>query len=294
MTLSTDVLAPDLVERVLLKLGIEDRPEPTVAGLQRVYSAWCRRVPFDNVLKMIQLSANPAGPLPGDDASEFFESWLEHGTGGTCWAGNGALYSLVASLGFPASRGIGTMMSSPNTPPNHGTVVVELDGSRYIVDASILHGEPLRLDENGVTETSHPAWGVQCQKEGDRWRIRWRPFTAPSGIACRVERFEATVTEFSEMHESTRPWSPFNYALSARLIWGDTVVGAGLGRRVTIDAAGGVAEGSFSDPDERARLLIEQIGMSEEIVSRLPSDRETPPPPWAPPTSEPASSREGA
>jgi N-hydroxyarylamine O-acetyltransferase len=33
------------------------------------------------------------------------------------------------------------------------------------------------------------------------------------------------------------------------------------------------------DDTERRRMLIEDFGMSEEIVSRLPADRPTPPPP---------------
>jgi hypothetical protein len=39
------------------------------------------RVPFDNVRKMIALRSAGHTPLPGGDAVEFFENWLEHGTG---------------------------------------------------------------------------------------------------------------------------------------------------------------------------------------------------------------------
>ena len=42
-------LAPDLVERVLSALGFSRAPAPELEGLARVYAAWCRRVPFDNV-----------------------------------------------------------------------------------------------------------------------------------------------------------------------------------------------------------------------------------------------------
>jgi len=286
MTASTDVLAPALLEQVLEKLGLDRRPEATLEGLTAVYDAWCRRVPFDNVRKLIHLAAGATTPFPGGDAEEFFTSWLAHGTGGTCWSGNGGLHALVSSLGFSATRGIGTMLSSPGTPPNHGTVTVLLEGERYMVDASILHGLPLRLDETEVTKTVHPAWGVRCEMREGHWHIRWRPFTAPDGFDCRIERLQASAVEFSQMYEATRPWGPFNYSISARLIRSDELVGAGLGRRVRIDASGSVEQGSMT-LEERARLLIDQIGMSEEIVSQLPPDRELPPPPWAPsaPTS---------
>src|SRR5437016_1857535 len=82
--------------------------------------------------------------------------------------------------------------SSPPVPPNHGTVVVELDRQRFLVDASILHGEPLPLSEVEPTRISHPAWGVDSRKQDGKWHIRWRPLHTPSGIDCRIERLGAS------------------------------------------------------------------------------------------------------
>src|SRR4051812_864371 len=104
MTLDEEALAPDLLEAVLLKLGLSEQPAANLAGLRRLYAAWCRRVPFDNVHKLLRLATNAPGPLPGDSAGEFFRTWLAHGTGGTCWAGNGALHALLHSLGFSSNR----------------------------------------------------------------------------------------------------------------------------------------------------------------------------------------------
>jgi N-hydroxyarylamine O-acetyltransferase len=268
----------ELTDRVLERLGFHERPEATLEGLNAIYWAWCRRVPFDNVQKMIHLHTNAAGPLPGDDAESFFHAWLAHGTGGTCWAGNGGLHALVVSLGYSAVRGIGTMVTSPNVPPNHGTVLVHLDGERYMVDASILHGSALRLDEQEITRVAHPVWGVRCERRDGRWHIAWRPLHTPTGIDCRIERLEASRVEFQEAHERTRAWSPFNYAVSARLIRGDAVVGAAFGQRISIDGSGMIVHEPI-DRQTRDQVLIEQIGLSEEIVSQLPPDRETPPPP---------------
>jgi hypothetical protein len=38
----------DLLEQVLSRLGLSERPEPTLDGLQTLYAAWCRKVPFDS------------------------------------------------------------------------------------------------------------------------------------------------------------------------------------------------------------------------------------------------------
>lgn len=289
MSLRTDGLSIDLLERVLMKLDLSDRPAATLDGLQTLYAAWCRKVPFDNVRKLIHLQNHALGPLPGDDATAFFEAWLTYGTGGTCWAGNGALYSLLVSLGFRAYRGIATMLAAPNVPPNHGTVVVDMDTTLHVVDASILHSEPLRLDEQTSTGVVHPAWGVQCDVRDGQWMIRWRALHRPDGFVCRIEELDVTRERFQDQHEQTRPWSPFNYELYARLNRDDTVVGVANGHSVELNSAGGVVQKRLQG-DERIRLLVDKLGMQEELVRQLPRDTPTPPPPGSQ-TAQNASSR---
>ena len=51
-----------------------------------------------------RLGVTSAAPLPGTHAIDFFEQWLDHGTGGTCWSSSNALYMLLTALGFTARR----------------------------------------------------------------------------------------------------------------------------------------------------------------------------------------------
>ena len=280
MSSKAEALSIDLLERVLTKLGLSERPAPTLDGLQTLYAAWCRKVPFDNVRKLIHIHNHDPGPLPGDDATDFFEAWLTYGTGATCWAGNGALYTLLASLGFQASRGMATMLVAPNIPPNHGTVLVAYDETRYVVDASMLHSEPLRLDPDMPTGVTHPAWGVQCSTRDGYWYIHWHPAHMLDGLDCRLDHLHVTRETFRERHEHTRPWSPFNYELYARLICGEAVVSTTGGQRVELNGTGGVVRRHL-EGDDRIRLLVDELGMKEEIVQRLPLDTPTPPPPWS-------------
>ena len=67
MSLHTEELSMDLLEQVLSKLGLAERPAPSLEGLQTLYAAWCRKVPFDSVRKLIHLHSHASGPLPGDD-----------------------------------------------------------------------------------------------------------------------------------------------------------------------------------------------------------------------------------
>jgi N-hydroxyarylamine O-acetyltransferase len=273
-------LPEELVERILDGLGLSRRPEPTPHSLATLYAAWCERIPFDNVRKLIAMRADGEGPMPGSTAEDFFENWLKFGTGGTCWAGAGACHALLNSLGFRALRGVATMLVVPGLPPNHGTVSVTFDDGRYLVDCSILHGEPLRLEEDLETRVEHPAHGVRCSLRDKRWHVSWKPLHKVDGLDCRLERFGAKWEEFASFHGQTRAWSPFNYELNVRINRGDSVVGAAFGHAVSLNPDGSASRKPISQ-EERVRLLVDDIGMSEEIASRLPADTPTPPPPWS-------------
>ncbi len=278
----TSVVPPESLpaavkEQVLVRLGIE-RPEVTPEGLRAIYAEWCQKVPFDNVRKLIHVrGANPA-PLPGGTAEDFFAAWLRFGTGGTCWVVAGALYSLLHSLGFQVQRGIATMLVVPALPPNHGTVVVTLDNARHLLDGGMLHGEPLRLDEQAETRVEHPAWGVHCSPCDGRWHIRWRPLHKADGLECRLETTGASGGEYLSRYEHTRGWSPFNYELNLRVNRSNEVIGTGFGQWVTFGGDGSITSERLQ-PEERARRLIEVIGLREEIVSQIPADIPTPAPP---------------
>ena len=275
---ASPLITEALTERVLDGLGFSCRPEPTMESLRAIYAAWCRKVPFDNVRKLIHLHEQDAAPFPGTEADDYLESWLAHRTGGTCWAGSNALFSLLAMLGFEVDRCIATMLVAPHLPPNHGSVRVRLGGQYYLVDTSILFGEPLLLSEGGETQVAHPAWGVHGVIRDGLWHVRWRPLHKTDGFECRYDRFGAELPEYRRRYEDTRGWSPFNYQVTARINRGDEVIGLAFGNAITLRADGSV-DVRPADDAERRRVLIADFGMSEALIARLPRDRPTPPPP---------------
>jgi len=142
----------------------------------------------------------------------------------------------------------------------------------------MLHGEPLPLRKESETSITHPAWGLRCSLRDQRWHIRWRPLHRLDGFDCRLERFGASGDEFNESHARTRGWSPFNYEVTARTNRGGRVIGMSFGSEISIENDGSVRQPLISDA-ERKRVLIEEIGISEELVRHLPNDIPTPPPP---------------
>lgn len=270
----------NIKERVLEQLGFGQNPANNLAGLSQLYGAWCKNVPFDNLRKILHVTEKNTGPLPGDSANDFLSAWLKHRTGGTCWAGNGALYSLLSSVGFRAFRGVGTMLVAPQLPPNHGTVLVEIDNCHYWVDASILHESPIPLDLNKL-DSIQLRFKTQLRNEDDRWHIWWLPLNRLDGLNCRLDSLEASRAEFQNYHEQTREWSPFNYELNVRKVVGDKALGIGSGNWIELDGEGNASVRPIESKQERINLLVDRLGYSEEIARTLPPDQPTPPPPMA-------------
>lgn len=266
----------DSVPAILEKLGAEP-PATDLAGLRSVYAAWCRGVPFDNVLKMIHVAEERPGPLPGSTPDSFFEDWLACGAGGTCWAGNGALHDLLEALGFEVQRALATMMPSPGmTGPNHGTVVVSLEGERWMADASILSGEPIRIPEPGEPDGTGPL--PRFEWLDGKPALVWRTLRAPDGFPCRIERVGAEAGDFDELHQRSAAWSPFNYELSARLMRGRKTIGASGMERFEFEGTGLISAVQL-DRAGRVSLLVEELGIAEAVARRLPDDRPAPPRP---------------
>ena len=261
-------MTPSLVDRVLARLGIADRITVDLAGLSRLYHAWCEAIPFDNVQKLVHLGENRTGPLPGSTAEDFFESFLTSGAGGTCWAGNGALHDLVTILGFRAERVAATMLSTPETPPsNHGSVLVHLAGERFIVDASILSDVPLRLaPSTGLPRVEHT---------NGTFTIIWRTPRVPQGFPCRIDRIGLAGEEFDSFHQRTAGWGPFNYALSARTNRATRAIAYIAGKRYAFLPHDAI---EIID-DDRTRFLIEDLRIAPALVARVPPDRDMPPRP---------------
>ncbi len=266
----------DLLERILLMLGLTNVPATDLPGLKQVYRAWSKGVPFDNSRKLIHRHRKSSEPLPGSDEIDFFESWLKWGTGGTCWAGNGALQLLLRELGFDAVRGVATMLVAPHLPPNHGTVVVRLSDENYLVDASILHVEPILLNDALLPPSTVP-WVKELKLVDHKWHINWIPMHRQDLLDCRVDYFPAKEGEFLDYHERTRDWSPFNFELNSRRAFDDRMIGMCFGQRAEVDHLG--LQQRQVSKKERDDILVEIVGLHPEFVATIPEDIPTPPPP---------------
>ncbi len=216
----TSDLSPAVAARVLGRLGLPSGLVPDAQGLRRVYAAWCLGVPFDNLRKMLALRS-PGTPLPGLGAGDFFEGWLEHGTGGTCWPTSNGLLALLRFLGFDARRVAGSMRDLGVI--NHGSVKLRLDDADWLVDSSMLTSEPLPLG-NALHVQQIPLCAAEVEPV-DGTHVIWVDFPPnPSHLPCRLLIDPADDDVHVTGYESSRARSPFNDRLYARRNFTDRVV----------------------------------------------------------------------
>lgn len=245
-----------------------------------MYAAWSAHVPWDNVQKRITV-ASGRRPLGGSDPQEFFHGFLRHGTGGTCWPSSGALHALLASLGFDARRLSGTM--DPTRWPdevNHASVIVTVEGEAMLIDSSMLLGRPLPLRRDAPTAIEDDLHPARATPRDGLWTIRWRLQGRDREIDCVLLRDDVSDGEYRERYEASRATGFSHFVTLVRDLPTGVLTLNGT-KRTFRHPDGRLEEGYVADRD---RVLVEEAGLSPEIVAAIPPDEPDPrrPPPPRP------------
>ena len=261
-------LGSGLRDRVLARLGLAAPPPVTIDGLNALYSAWGRSVPFDNLQKRLALATGASAPLPCATPDEFFARYLAHGTGATCWPSSVALHALLRACGFEAIRLGGTMVPGVN----HGSVLVQVAGDEFLVDTWMASEIALPLTGAG-TAAGVGTYRVRAEPDGRLWRVWWLHPAREEERYFEVKERAVVFSRVLAHYESSRTDSPFNARLFARKNVAGGVVCIASGARSFRDVSGIVRRQLA--PEEMAQVLIEDFEYSEEIVARLPPDEPT-------------------
>ncbi|MCZ2150172.1 MAG: arylamine N-acetyltransferase [Bryobacterales bacterium] len=279
-----------LRDRILRRLGLNNTPPTTSEGLRLVYNAWSRRVPFDNVRKLLALRTG--SPLPGRDATDFFGAWLETGAGGTCWPGSNALYELLCALGFRARLATGSMHDMGVR--NHGTVIVTLDSAEFLADSSFLTCEPVPLADSLYTYADGVT-AVEVEPDSASHVVWTRGPHQSTFLPCRI--FPESISPEAALanYENSRRQSPFNQRLYAlRGLPGRMILLRGNTRYERTRA--GVFTRDLT-PEQLRHALHADIGLSRSLIdawsecgalaaSFEPPSGPAPPPPGNVPPSQ--------
>lgn len=126
-------LNSNLTGQVLSMLGCA----PGRAGVRQVnqlIAAYVRNVPWESASRIAkrahtgELEQRPRWPV------EFWNDAINHGCGGTCFESNYAFLSLLVSLGY---WGYLTVNDMGETVGCHSAIILDVEGSRYLVDVGI-------------------------------------------------------------------------------------------------------------------------------------------------------------
>ena len=277
---SDSILVPDLVERVLEKLGFTDQPSLNLAGLNEFYAAFSGSVPNDNIQKRIWFAGDQTTAVTGGEPSEFFENWLAHGTGGTCFPINGAIYALLRATGFDARRIAGSMlMENYEQDANHGSVLVTLGSVDYLVDAQLSAFKVLPLTPNQPTSTGNGIHDIRAMPIAGGFDVFWYP--GPNRqeplVFRTVPEYDPVDHDFflaqydrSASREMRR--SPFNDVLFIRRHFRDRILIIGHKNKIIISDDNTTTKTEITDDTERKSILVDEFNISEEIANTLPPD----------------------
>jgi hypothetical protein len=269
-----DSLSAELAARVLRRFGFEEPPTPDLVGLNALYLTWCRRVPFDNLRKLLALrEGDRSGELPGARANDFFEHWLETGTGATCWPSSNALFMLLHHCGFDVRRVSASMMDMDQ--PNHGSVIAHVGDGDYLVDSSILSNRVLPLIPGRGSNNSDAVYPVRVEPVGASFRV-WFSARGPDPMPCRLLGDGVSFAFYLERYELTRASSPFNGSLYARRNFeGGVRLFSGAQRREISDSSTTVEELALEALIWR---VSEEVGIAASVVRQVVSHDQRPSP----------------
>ncbi len=257
----TPLLLP-LRDAVCARLGVFPAP-PSLAFLEAVYGAWCRRVPFDNVRKLIALREASPPPLPGTQATDFFEHWLAHGTGGTCWSSSNALHMLLAALGFTTRRIAGSMRDLGFI--THGSTVATIDERDWLVDSSALTQRPVPLFTGPYLDPD-PAFATTWASDGDTHLLHFGAAPGPEHTVCRFMIDPIDHTYLGEAHERSRQIGRFNEITYARRNVADGFLVLSSAVRYHRTANG--TDVRLLDRDALRQVLADDFGLGPDILQR--------------------------
>ncbi|WP_159090741.1 arylamine N-acetyltransferase [Aquimarina aquimarini] len=254
---------PEIGLRVLKKLELSEKIEPTLENLQMIYLQWCRNVPFDNFWKRLHLNNNRFSEQKQINANVFFDIWLTHGLGGTCWVTSNALFHLLKFLGYNIHFITGSMGDIEGT--NHGSIIVLLNKKQYMVDTSMLNEEPISLKEK--KNSSHSLHPINILLSGGEMSLLFELCNSKNKMTWTITSNEVGFDKIEHLNQISMITSLFNDCVYIRKNSKDAIYSI-IGNTFYIKTADKTAQEVLGNK-EIEKKLKEVMGFSEEIVEHI-------------------------
>ena len=243
---------PD-ADLLLARIGLAERPPPTLAGLRAVHRAYVTRMPYET----LAIFLGEHEPL---DLDRLQARVLAGGRGGYCFELNGLLAWLLEALGFTVERRDARVAPrGADVPTNHLALVVFVPGGdgTWLADAGLGEGwtEPLPL-----VSGTHGALGWTLEREPGAWWIghhTWGSFPGFTMLDPVVD-----LAAFAPHHErlQTHPESSFVGALVVQHVDDEQIVTL-RARTLTVRGPEIDDKRVVSGPDDFRDTLLAEFGI---------------------------------
>jgi arylamine N-acetyltransferase len=185
------------------------------------------------------------------------------------------MYALARALGYRARRIAGSVII-PNYPvgANHGSVLVNLDGVEYIFDLVLGGFKVLPLVSGRSASAETGMHNVQVVPlESGAFELAFRLGFAPAPLPFRTEPEHDPVDHafFLARYNNANRVGFFNDTLLISRRFANSIVTVGRGKKIVVtpDGASNITELSA---DQRKEVLVQELGLSPEVVSMIPPD----------------------
>ena len=156
-----------LFDKYLKLLGVE-KSSPSYQMLCQIIRAHLTKVPFENISKLIYKKQG-LNYIP--DLATYLDGIENYNFGGTCYANNYYLYSLLKHIGYDV-RLCGADMKNPDV---HLVSIVTIDGCEFIVDGSyaapFLNPLPIDLKEDYIINLGLEKYIIKPKDDAGRTKI---------------------------------------------------------------------------------------------------------------------------
>jgi N-hydroxyarylamine O-acetyltransferase len=200
------------VDTYLRRIGLTERPPPTLDGLRTLHRAHLREIPYENL--DVQLGRPVTIERP-----QIYDKIVGRHRGGWCYEMNGLLGWALGALGFRVTRVAGAVMRETMGDTfigNHLVLKVELDEGLYLADVGFGDGplEPIRIAP-GPFQSAGFSFGLD-PVDAQWWRLTNHPLGGAKSFDFTLQAADEAVLARVCGQLQTEEWSPFVQNLVAQ------------------------------------------------------------------------------
>lgn len=190
---------PVLLAHLRQRLGLAVYADGTLAQLDHLVARAHQLLGYDSTPKVLWALTGAVGDPPGMDPTQWWESWCEYGTSGTCYSAGLAFGALLEALGFESTID-GWLLDGGDALAgiDHVTNRVRLpDGTEWVIELSSSVREKLELPAEGRA-SSDSARGATLSRVGGVTQLHLPWAVAPHLKSMRLMATDVTAVQLLE------------------------------------------------------------------------------------------------